>query len=120
MEELTAKMASEIAHVAYKRRQEEEQARLAEQAKKDEECLSQPHVQEEIQNIFNLIKSASDNGRFRLDCTANPQEEKISMDEYATIGRYLERLGYRVKIRESLISPNEVDFEIEWVWSLMK
>ena len=109
MEIIDAKTAWETTIAAAKRIEQEEQTKLAEQEKQDQELLSKQHIQDEIQKIFDYIKSASNHGQGEFRETLKP---KISMEEYAAIGRHLERLGYRVTISEW--GNDQIRFGVKW------
>ncbi|MBQ9214706.1 MAG: hypothetical protein IJV56_08390 [Neisseriaceae bacterium] len=123
MEELTAQMANDIMLEAYKRKKVAEEAELAEQEKKDQECLAQPHIQNKLQEIFNEIRRLSNEcqNSIDIDTTINPTESEISMEEYIVIIRHLKKLGYTVVTAE--LKPSDkgaklLSFKIKWLYGL--
>ncbi|MBQ9259423.1 MAG: hypothetical protein IJ187_11590 [Neisseriaceae bacterium] len=123
MEELTAQMANDIMFEAYKRKKVAKEAELAEQEKKDQECLAQPHIQNKLQEIFNEIRRLSNEcqNSIDIDTTINPTESEISMEEYIVIIRHLKKLGYTVET--AALKPSDkgaklLSFKIKWLYGL--
>lgn len=123
MEELTAQMANDIMLKAYERKKAAEEAELAEQEKKDQECLAQPHIQNKLQEIFNEIRRLSNefHNTLDIDISLKPNESEISLEEYIVIIRHLKKLGYRVESADLKPSDKEeklLNFKIKWLYGL--